>query len=504
MEYGAFTVRPLSNSGQPKLKEIFKVYISPTRLELKGIKPGSLCILKLPDGNERSAYVWPATEKIQDNVIQTSKALQQLYHLKLGDKVSLASTIAQISNATDIRLYEIPVPDANAASDHITESDFIHWAWILEGALSSAEIVIPGLVLNDVAAKGLRKSFRILDINASRDDHLYSYVPTANVKICRGDDYEPEKLEWRKLHVSAGTVQGLDDQISQVNEELSYYSNVETPLYMPHGFSPRSSGIILYGAAGTGKTMLLEMVGKAGWQGVFSLQDELENIQKAGERANALRLTFAKACKCQPSLVIIDNLELLAPKTSNEDPTIAHAGRILCKEIDQVHDSRVLVIAATRALNNINQDLRGFSRFSVEIEIPVPALEARTAILKSLSRVPSQREDSSFDQNMSWLARQTHGFVAADLCWLLQHATKHAARRMKRSTTKGAINGDSGSTTNELEIVNDDYQFALKKVRPTAMREIFVETPEIHWNDIGGQRDVKKLLERALIWPLKV
>ena len=269
-------------------------------------------------------------------------------------------------------------------------------------------------------------------------------------------------------------------------------------------------------------SLLLGEIASTGWGKVFTLDTSVIG-RYVGESEAAIRKVFSDAKKQQPSVIIIDELDTFAPKRNRSSET----GELkivstLVAELDSLNNvsggaklSRVLVIAATNRPNDIDESLRRPGRFESEIEISIPDADARTQILKVLLDIPIDMHNELLEH----LGERTHGFVGADLQAVLKKAITNAIFRFERAQTRtvsqaeGLITNADNRSAADLHTVKtkiahkltkDDIDAALLEVRPTAMREVYLETPKVRWTDIGGQDEVKQSLREAVEWPLKV
>ena len=106
------------------------------------------------------------------------------------------------------------------------------------------------------------------------------------------------------------------------------------------------------------------------------------------------------------------------------------------------------------------------------------------------------------DVDLQKLADSTHGFVGADIQALAKEAAIRALREILPTIDldKKSIPAD---TLNKLKVRMSDFQDALTEVEPSALREVLVEVPNVHWNDVGGLASVKQELQESVEWPLK-
>ncbi|KAL9113184.1 MAG: hypothetical protein Q9187_007653, partial [Circinaria calcarea] len=517
-----YTVRPFSKPARSDQRDAFRVYLSPATLLLHKLRSGDACHLVDADGKPVPAIAWAAPEKIQDNIVQTSKALQSLHCLKLGDKVSLHREDTSVEDAQTVVLSELLQTQQDGAKDPLMTLDVVeqgHWKWLCKFALGKAEMLCPGLVFEiDVKeATGQKRSFRIEQINSSRtSDALYRFVPSCTVRL--QDIQSPNGVSLDELGhsilVTRDGIGGLTQQLARLNKLLTEYSEGLRRCILPPFCKSRRGGILLHGPSGTGKTLILQKVAEAKWRKVLHLN--MESIRRHGSNADsAVRTIFQDALRHQPSVIIIDPLDSVAGKlTPNENITSFGLTSSIREGFENLADARVLVIAATRKLSDIDESLRRPSSFRYPIEIPVPDLKTRVEILNVLTHLPRD----AVAKDLEALGDRTHGFVGADLDEVIQFSCFEAEDRVLTSLSKNGdahqgingtdISGESIAKEHEpkdikVEITEDDINNALLKVRPTAMQEVFLETPKVHWSDIGGQHEIKESLKQAVEWPFK-
>ena len=291
---------------------------------------------------------------------------------------------------------------------------------------------------------------------------------------------------------------GLSEEIKKIREM------VELPLKHPEIFQKLGieppKGVLLHGPPGTGKTLLAKAVANES-EANFILLNGPEIMSKFyGESEKKIRDIFEEAEKTAPSIIFIDEIDAIAPK--REEVTGEVERRVVSQILTMMDGlksrGKVIVIGATNRVNSIDPALRRPGRFDREIELNVPRKEGRLSILKIHTRGMPLSKNVSLDN----LSATTHGFVGADL----EALSKEAAMNVLRKNLN-RINLDEEEipkeVLEELIVNQEDFLDALKTVRPSAMREVLVETPTINWDDVGGLNNIKQDLKEAVEWPLK-
>lgn len=489
-----YRVRP---SPEKETRDAFKILLSPSALLLLGMKPGGLCRIKTSQGLIGPAIVWNASEKIKDDVVQTSKALQKLYGLKLDTRISISRSNELVADASEITMHEVTQFDSESKVVSLDETERIDWAIILKFAIRKVDILAPGIVLDVVEPE--KRAFQIQQINASDELVLYRAQRKSEIRVVgiTAPDDKPHPL-----FVASDGLGGLTTQMQQINDKISFYNEtLDTRPHLPDWFRPCDGGLIIYGALGTGKSLVLQKISEAGWRGVFHLDTKLLDRGTDESEAAVIRV-FTNALESQPSVIIIDPLDF--DGTTQNDQESGRSGnmnRLLCEQLDRVGNNRTFVVGATKMLSNVAQNLRRAKRFAKQIEIPIPDSNSRAEILKVLCKLPQNDVHPTLDS----IAARAHGFVGADLELLVETAVELYLTRIKKSSLDGRL---SIHEQVDLEVLlanmKTDFDAALLYVHPTAMQNIFIESPNVRWTDIGGQHEVKKVLEKALVWPFKV
>jgi transitional endoplasmic reticulum ATPase len=299
-------------------------------------------------------------------------------------------------------------------------------------------------------------------------------------------------------HITYEDIGGLKEEIQKIREM------VELPLRHPElferlGIEP-PKGVLLYGPPGTGKTLLAKAVANESNAHFISISGPEIMSKFYGESEARLRELFKEAKEKSPTIIFIDEIDSIAPK---RDEVTGEVERRVVSQLLTLMDGlegrgKVIVIAATNRPNAIDPALRRPGRFDREVEIRVPDRKGRHEILQ----IHTRNMPLSPDVDLEKLASMTHGFVGADLEYLCKEAAMKALRRMLPEL-RLEDERIPPEVLNRLVVTMADFEQALKEITPTAMREVYLETPEVHWSDIGDLENVKVELREAVEWPLK-
>jgi transitional endoplasmic reticulum ATPase len=291
---------------------------------------------------------------------------------------------------------------------------------------------------------------------------------------------------------------GLKEEIQKVREMI------ELPLRHPEIFEKLGieapKGVLLHGPPGTGKTLLAKAVANETNAHFISISGPEIMSKFYGESEARLREIFKEAKEKAPSIMFVDEIDSIAPK--REEVTGEVERRVVSQLLSLMDGlearGKVIVIAATNRPNAIDPALRRPGRFDREIEIKVPDKRGRLEILQIHTR--NMPLDTDVDQDR--VAAVTHGFVGADLEYLCKEAAMKCLRRLLPE-----LNLEDEKLAPEvldkLIITRSDFENAIKDVMPSAMREVYLEPPDISWDDIGGLEEVKRELQEAVEWPMR-
>ena len=320
-------------------------------------------------------------------------------------------------------------------------------------------------------------------------------------------DFNPQAIELKEeeglsLGINYEDIGGLGEEIKKVREM------VELPLKHPEIFEKLGieapKGVLLHGPPGTGKTLLAKAVASE-TNSHFVLINGPEIISKFyGESEQNLRKKFDEAEKNAPAIIFFDEIDAIATKREETRGDVEKrvVAQLLSLMDGMKNRGKVIVIAATNMPNTLDMALRRPGRFDREIEIGVPDKEGRLEILK----IHTRNMPLAKGINLAELARVTHGFVGADLNALAKEAAMIVLRRILPDLKLDGKDENEPIPKEVLEklmITQKDFTEALKFVRPSAMREVLVETPDVNWEDIGGLEEIKNKLKEAVESPLK-
>ena len=323
-------------------------------------------------------------------------------------------------------------------------------------------------------------------------------IITENTKLnlkSKIDEIPEEKV----IDITYEDVGGLTEEIKKIREM------VELPLKHPEiferlGIQP-PKGVLLHGPPGTGKTLLAKAVANETNAQFIHLDSPAVMSKYVGEAERKIRSVFQEAEKNAPSIIFIDEIDAIAIKREESYGEVERrvVAQLLATMDGLKARGKVIVIAATNRPNSIDPALRRPGRFDREIEIGVPKPSARLDILKIHTRTMPLNEDV----NLKEIADLTHGFVGADLESLCKEAAMIVLRRLLPDIQYKKEEPIPKEILEKLIISDKDLKEALKVVRPSALREVFIETPNISWEDIGGLEKLKQDLKEAVELPLK-
>jgi transitional endoplasmic reticulum ATPase len=308
----------------------------------------------------------------------------------------------------------------------------------------------------------------------------------------------PEKEGAQVTTISYEDVGGLKDEVQKVREM------VELPLRHPELFErlgiEAPKGVLIYGPPGTGKTLLARAVASESEANFIHIGGPELVSKFVGESEEKMRQIFKDAQDNAPSIIFMDEIDAIAPK---REEVTGEVERRMVSQLLTLMDGlkargQIIVIGATNRPNSIDPALRRPGRFDREVELGVPDRPAR----KEIMQIHTRSMPLAADVNVEELAAITHGYTGADISSLTKEAAMKVLRRIlpKIDLDQEFIPPE---ILDNLQVTREDFFNALREVRPSALREVFLEKPNVHWGDIGGLENVKKELKEAVELPLK-
>lgn len=439
-------------------------------------------IVELEGKNKTVAKLMPAhVEDRRKGIVQMDGIIRENGQIGLDEKVRIKMTEHQPAKKITL----IPMNSSSFGGERDTK----YIGRLLEG--------LP-LITGDRVRANLfgTRSYDFKVVNTVPKDCAVLIQP--NTLLAMKEEEIREKR--RGLRISYEDIGGLEKVIQRIREM------VELPLKYPQVFERLGieppKGVFLYGPPGCGKTLIARAVANE-TDAYFTSISGPEIMGKFyGESEARLRNLFKEAKANTPAIIFLDEIESIAPKREEMGAEKQVERRVVAQLLSAMDglESRgqIIVIAATNIPNAVDPALRRPGRFDREIEIPIPDKNARLEIIQIHTRGMPLSEDVDLEK----LASLTHGFVGADLEALAREAAMTSLRKILPKVDF-ELEELPYETLLELEVFMDDFREALKEVGPSAIREVFVEIPDVRWGDVGGLEYIKEKLAEAVEWPLK-
>jgi transitional endoplasmic reticulum ATPase len=291
---------------------------------------------------------------------------------------------------------------------------------------------------------------------------------------------------------------GLDSELEQVREMI------ELPMRHPElfkrlGIDP-PKGVLLHGPPGTGKTLIAKAVANEIDASFHNISGPEIMSKYYGESEEQLREIFEEASEEAPSIIFMDELDSIAPKREEAGGDVERrvVAQLLSLMDGLEERGEVVVIGATNRVDAIDPALRRGGRFDREIEVGVPDRDGRKEILQVHTRNMPLVDGIDLDE----YAENTHGFVGADLESLAKESAMHALRRIRPELDLESDEIDA-DVLNSIQVTESDFKEAMKGIEPSALREVFVEVPDVSWDQVGGLEGTKERLRETIQWPLE-
>ena len=434
-------------------------------------------ILELTYNKKTHVKLWPGNpEEYGTGIIKIDGMTRQNIGAGIGDKISLKSVEAV--NAEQIILSPTEKISAEGLQEYMTYNYLNH-------------VFTTGDTLSLNTQMGGRVQFIVTSTKPSKPVIVTEKTIFKLGTMTKSVDASVPRITYDELG-------GLKNEVQKIREM------VELPMRHPELFDKigveAPKGVLLYGPPGTGKTLLAKAVAGETNAHFISLSGPEIMGKYYGESEEKIREIFNQAEENSPSIVFIDEIDSIAPK---RDEVSGEVEKRIVSQLLTLMDGmksrgKVVVIAATNRPDSIDPALRRPGRFDREIEIGIPDDEGRFEILSIHTRGMPIDEKVDLKQ----ISKTTHGFVGADLEVLSKEAAMRSLRRILPE-----IDLDEEKISSEIlqkiEISSEDFRDALKEVRPSALREVQVQIPNVSWDDVGGLDELKEELREAVEWPIK-
>ena len=449
-----------------------------------GLKPGDIVEIKGEKRSTAAIYWRSRPEDAKMEIIRVDGIIRKNAGVSLGDRVTVSKVEAK--ECTKLILSPVMANKQKVKFGPGIEG-FARRGLSKRPVVQGDRIFIPGMTLFAEALP-----FAVLQT-----------TPKGIVKVTNDTDIviKDEAVDDVDVGQSEGItyedVGGIGQQLQKVREMI------ELPLKHPElfrrlGIDP-PKGVLLHGPPGTGKTMIAKAVATE-VNAHFKSINGPEIISKYyGESEKQLREIFDEAAENAPAIIFIDEIDSICPK--REDVSGEVERRVVAQMLTLMDGMQgrdnVVVIGATNRRDALDPALRRPGRFDREIEIGVPDREGRSEIMD----VHTRQMPISDDFEINWVLDNTYGFVGADLAALVRESAMKALRRylpeidLEEETIPPEV-------LEKMEVRMDDFREAIKDVEPSALREIYVEIPEVTWDEVGGLEEVKDRLKESVEWPL--
>ena len=458
------------------------VSMSPAKLKELQIYKGEPVLLKGKKRHE-TVCIALADPKMEDGKIRLNKVVRKNLRIRLGDVVVVKAS-PNIPNLTKIHV--LPIDDTIEG---------------ITGDLATTYLVPYFKDAYRPIKKGdtfiVRGGFKAVEFKVvACEPQEYGIVAPTTVLYTEGEPIKREEEE-RLDEVGYDDIGGCRKQMAQIREMI------ELPLRHPNLFKnlgvkpPR--GVLLYGPPGSGKTLIARAVANETGAFFFLINGPEIMSKMAGEAESNLRKAFEEAEKNSPAIIFIDEIDSIAPK---REKTNGEVERRVVSQMLTLMDGlkgrgQVICIAATNRPNSIDPALRRFGRFDREIDIGVPDEIGRMEIL----RIHTKNMKLSPDVDLTDIAKQTHGFVGADMAQL---CTESALQCIREKMDIIDIEDETidAQVLDAMAVTQDHFRHALGACNPASLRETVVEVPDVKWEDIGGLEEVKKNLQEMILYPI--
>ena len=450
--------------------------VDPEIAEKLGLTAGDVIII---EGKKKTACLfWPGyPEDYGKGIIRIEGAIRRNAGAGIDDKVTIKKAIAK--SAQKVTLAPLEELRIVGGEEYLSQ--------ILEG-----RVITKGDII-ELNVMGRKIDLAVTKFSPVGDAAIIERETEISIS-----DKPAKEQEMKIPRITYEDIGGLTDVIKQVREMI------ELPLKYPELFEKigveAPKGVLLHGPPGTGKTLIAKAVANETNANFYTLSGPEIMSKYYGQSEENLRQIFKEASENAPSIIFIDEIDSIAPKREETKGDVERrvVAQLLALMDGLEERGKVVVIGATNRINDIDPALRRPGRFDREIEVGIPDKKGRREILTIHTRGMPLAKDVDLDK----LASITHGYSGADLAALSKEAAIRALRRVlpEIDLEKESIPAE---ILNKIEVTEKDFYEAFKSMTPSAMREVVIESPNVHWDDIGGLEEAKQSLRESVEWPMK-
>ena len=457
---------------QTKMDEL-KIYKAETVL-LKGKKRKQTIAIALPD----------ESNELDNGKIRMNKIVRNNIRVRLGDVVAVTS---KPNVPMGKRIHILPFADSiEGVTGNLTEIYLKPYFKDVYRPIHKGDCFL------------VRGGFKPIEFKVVETDPEESIIVGPHTVIFDEGDPIQREDEEKADGVGYDDLGGVRKQLAQIREMIELPLRHPT-LFKNLGVKP-PKGVLLYGPPGSGKTLMARAIANETGAFFFLINGPEIMSKMAGQAEENLRKAFEEAEKNAPAIIFIDEIDSIAPK---RDKVQGEVERRIVSQLLTLMDGvntrkQVIVIGATNRPNSIDGALRRFGRFDRELDIGVPDETGRMEVL----RIHTKNMKLAEDVDLAKVAKETHGFVGADLAQLCTEAGLQCIRE-KMDIIDIEDDKIDAEILNAMFVNNDHFVHALGTTNPSSLRETVVEVPNVSWEDIGGLEEVKQQLQEMILYPLE-
>ena len=266
-------------------------------------------------------------------------------------------------------------------------------------------------------------------------------------------------------------------------------------------------GIILVGNSGIGKTHLINCIKKnyiIPKKITYFEINLFKDLQDKIKALNYIQSIFLFSKLLSPSIIIIENLELIFPNDNNEDNEISN---LLCEFIIQIEKlpSNTLILSSCTNINKLNNKIKKINFLDYQISLSLPTFPERRKLIKYLLK---DFKNNLSEKEIDSLSEKSHGFVPGDITKLfkdtylniiLNPKEKNISEENIIKTSKDNIEYEKNEKILNFKSLSE----TLSNLKPINLSDILLDIPKVLWSDIGGNKKIIHQIRQSIEYPLK-